>query len=369
LKFHQRLPNGTAVALADAGFFEGRFAMNARIRRRTGIRAALGGAVLLACLSSSSAGLDASSMAAPVPEPYAGELSGVPPAWTPPMAALGKRLFSEPQLSGDGSVSCATCHDPDRAFTDGVARARGVRGQSGTRNTPTLVNRGIGRVQFWDGRAANLEQQALGPIQAPVEMDLAIAEAVARLARDASYREQFHSVFGGEPTAERLGAALAAYERTIYSVDSPFDRFVAGDPNALSPAAQRGLELFGAKARCGECHSGPNFTDEAFHSLGVSADTGRGGVTGVAQDVGAFKTPTLREIGRTAPYMHDGSLATLADVVDYYDRGCSPHPNLSSKIVKLGLTAQERSDLVEFLEALSGTIVETPVPVQERSGR
>jgi cytochrome c peroxidase len=339
------------------------------LQRRTGMQGALASVMLFACLPSSSAPLNAASRSVPVPEPYAAELSGVPPTWTPEMAALGRRLFFEPQLSRDASVSCATCHDPSRAFTDGVARARGVRGQTGGRNTPTIVNRGIGRTQFWDGRATSLEQQALGPIQAPVEMDLTITEAVARLTRDTSYSEQFHAVFGGEPTGERLGAALAAYERTIYSVDSPFDRFVAGDPSALSPAAQRGLEVFGAKARCGECHSGPNFTDEAFHSLGVSKDTGRGGVTGVTQDVGAFKTPTLREIARTAPYMHDGSLATLADVVDYYDRGCEPHPNLSSKIVKLGLTAQERSDLVAFLEALSGTIVETPVPVQERSSR
>jgi len=311
----------------------------------------------------------ASSRSAPVPEIYAAEASGEPAAWTPEMASLGKRLFFEPRLSRDEKVSCATCHDPSRAFTDGLARARGIGGQIGGRNTPTIVNRGIGRSQFWDGRAASLEQQALGPIQASVEMGLSIDEAVARLAADASYREAFRAVFAGEPTGERLGAAIAAYERTVYSVDSPFDRFVDGDANALSPAARRGLELFGAKARCGECHSGPNFSDEAFHSLGVSPDTGRGGVTGVAQEGGAFKTPTLREIAKTGPYMHDGSLATLADVVDYYDRGGSPHPNLSSKIVKLGLTAQERDDLVAFLEALSGTVVENPVPTQARTDR
>jgi cytochrome c peroxidase len=285
------------------------------------------------------------------------------------MASLGKRLFFEKRLSRDGKISCATCHDPGRAFTDGVARARGVGGQAGPRNTPTIVNRGIGRSQFWDGRAQTLEQQALGPIEASVEMGLPIEEAVARLAHDPSYRDAFRAVFGGEPTADRLGAAIAAYERTVYSVDSPFDRFIEGGASALSPAAQRGLELFGGKARCGECHSGPNFTDEAFHSLGVSADPGRGKVTGVAQDVGAFKTPTLREIASTGPYMHDGSQATLADVVDYYDKGCSPHPNLSSKIVKLGLSAQERADLVAFLEALSGTVVEVPVSMQARSDR
>jgi cytochrome c peroxidase len=307
--------------------------------------------------------------APPVPELYASELSAEPASWTPEMASLGKRLFFERRLSRDGSVSCASCHDPERAFTDGAARAKGIGGQTGPRNTPTVVNRGIGRTQFWDGRAASLEQQALGPIEASVEMGLPIEEAVARLAQDPSYREAFGAVFAGQPTAERLGAAIAAYERTIYSVDAPFDRFLAGDAEAMTPAAKRGLEVFGGKARCGECHTGPNFTDEAFHSLGVSADAGRGRVTGAAQDLGAFKTPTLREIARTGPYMHDGSLATLADVVDYYDRGCEPHPNLSSKIVKLNLTVQEKGDLVAFLEALSGTIQDAPASVRKESGR
>jgi cytochrome c peroxidase len=276
------------------------------------------------------------------------------------MAALGKRLFYEQRLSRDASVSCATCHDPARAFTDGLPRARGVGGKSGPRNTPTIVNRGIGRVQFWDGRSATLEQQALGPIAASVEMDLPLEQALARLGEDSSYRRAFEAVFGGGPTAERLGQAIAAYERTIYSVDSPFDRFLAGDEEALGPEARRGLTLFGGKARCGECHSGPNFSDELFHTLGLAGDAGRGGVTKAPADDAAFKTPTLREVAKTAPYMHDGSLATLEEVVDYYDRGGTPHPNLSPKMTKLGLSAQERTDLVAFLRALSGTIVESP---------
>jgi cytochrome c peroxidase len=305
----------------------------------------------------------ASNTVAPVPEPYTSELTAPgadAPAWTPAMAALGKRLFYDQRLSRDASVSCATCHDPARAFTDGLPRARGVRGQIGPRNTPTLVNRGIGRLQFWDGRASTLEHQALGPIEAAAEMDLTIPEALARLAQDPSYAQAFQQVFGGAPTAERLAQAIGAYERTIYSVDSPFDRFLAGDETALALEARRGLTLFGGKARCGECHTGPNFTDELFHALGVSGDAGRGTVTRSAADLGAFKTPTLREIAKTAPYMHDGSLATLEEVVDYYDRGGTPHPNLSPKITKLGLTAEERLDLVAFLRALSGTIVETP---------
>jgi cytochrome c peroxidase len=308
-------------------------------------------------------GAQGSSNVASVPEPYASEApapTADTPSWTPGIAALGKRLFYEKRLSRDGSVSCATCHDPDRAFTDGLPRARGVQGRTGPRNTPTIVNRGIGRAQFWDGRAPTLEHQALGPIEAAVEMDLPLAEALARLEQDASYRQAFQAAFDGGPSADRLARAIAAYERTIYSVDSPFDRFLAGSEDALSPEARRGLTLFGGKARCGECHTGPNFTDELFHTLGLAGDAGRGTVTKAPADEAAFKTPTLREVAKTAPYMHDGSLATLEEVVEYYDRGGTPHPNLSPKITKLSLTAQEKSDLVAFLRALSGTIVESP---------
>jgi cytochrome c peroxidase len=302
---------------------------------------------------------------APVPEPYASEAPAPTPetpAWTPERAALGKRLFYEKRLSRDASVSCATCHDPARAFTDGLPRARGVGGQVGPRNTPTIVNRGIGRLQFWDGRSQTLEHQALGPIEAAVEMDLPLREALGRLDEDASYREAFQRAFGGGPTAERLAQAIGAYERTVYSVDAPFDRFLAGREDALGPEARRGLALFGGKARCGECHTGPNFSDELFHTLGLAGDAGRKAVTKAPTDDAAFKTPTLREVAQTAPYMHDGSLATLEEVVDYYDRGGTPHPNLSPKITKLGLTAQEKLDLVAFLRALSGTIVEAPAP-------
>jgi cytochrome c peroxidase len=317
--------------------------------------------------------LSSSNLTAPVPAPYSDEVTPERelPAWTQEMAALGKRLFFEPRLSRDGSVSCATCHDPKRAFTDGLPRARGVRGQLGPRNTPTILNRGVGKSEFWDGRARNLEEQALGPIEAPVEMDLPIPEAVARLQQDPSYNAAFVAAFGGGPSPERLARAIGAYERTVYSIDAPFDRFVAGESDALTPEAQRGLVLFGGKARCGECHAGVNFTDELFHTLGLGADAGRGGVTKVKTEVGAFKTPTLREVASTAPYMHDGSLATLEEVIEYYDRGGTPHPNLSPKMTRLGLTPQDRSDLVAFLRALSGTIVELPATSgsQEASAR
>jgi cytochrome c peroxidase len=294
----------------------------------------------------------------PIPETYVQELTTPPPAWSAERAALGKRLFFDTVLSHDRSVSCATCHQPGLAFTDGKKVAEGIGARTGDRNTPTIVNRSLGLTQFWDGRAASLEEQALGPIVNPKEMGLPIEQAVARLQADPSYRAAFRGVFGGDPDATRLALALSAYERTVYSVDSPFDRYIAGDESALSDRARRGLAVFGGKARCGECHTGPNFTDEAFYSLGVGPDTGRQAVTARVTDHGAFKTPTLREISRTAPYMHDGSLATLTEVVDYYDKGCAPHPNLPAKIQKLDLTAEEKADLVAFLESLSGRVID-----------
>jgi cytochrome c peroxidase len=304
-------------------------------------------------------------MTVPVPETYQGELlSGAAP-WSPEMAELGKQLFADPVLSRDRSVACRTCHDPARAFTDGEVLARGIGGQVGARNTPTIVNRALGQTQFWDGRAASLEEQALGPIANPLEMDLPIDEAVDRLRQDPGYASAFQATFGGEPTSERLAAALAAYEKTVFSVDAPFDRFVAGDPDALSAAAQRGLALFGTKARCGECHTGLNFTDELFHTLGVPGE-GRGAVTMAANEVGAYKTPTLRDVALTAPYMHDGSISTLGEVIDYYDEGGTPHPNLSDKMTKLGLTDQEKADLVAFLESLTGTIIEAGLDANDK---
>ncbi|MEW5847732.1 MAG: cytochrome c peroxidase [Myxococcota bacterium] len=274
------------------------------------------------------------------------------------MAALGRRLFHEPRLSRDGTLSCASCHKPELAFTDGKTTAEGVQARKGTRNTPTIINRALGARQFWDGRAATLEEQALGPIANPLEMDLPLPRALAILNADAGYVAEFRAVFGAGPDEEKLALALSAYERTVWSVDSPFDRFLAGDEAALSPSARRGLELFGGRARCSECHTGINFSDEEFHVLGVSKDPGRATVTGKPEHTGAFKTPTLRDVARTAPYMHDGSLRTLAEVVAYYDRGGNPVKNLDHRMTPLKLSAQEQADLVAFLESLSGRIVE-----------
>jgi cytochrome c peroxidase len=232
-------------------------------------------------------------------------------------------------LSNDRTVSCATCHDPERAFADTKALAVGISGRVGKRHSPSLINRAFGRSHFWDGRAGSLEAQVVQPISDRNEMDLPIEDAVARLAGDRAYRDAFQSVFGQPVSGADLGRALATYLRTIRSTDSPYDRFMAGATDAMTPEQQQGLQIFRAKARCIFCHVEPLFTDEQFQNTGVAwqADTtsykddGRFMVSSQQRDRGKFKTPTLREIARTAPYMHDGSLPSLADVVDFYDTG------------------------------------------------
>jgi len=226
---------------------------------------------------------------------------------------LGRRLFNDRRLSRDGSIACSSCHDPERAFSDGRPVAIGVFGRQGRRNAPALINRGYGRSFFWDGRASTLEEQVLKPIQDPNEMDMRLAEAAARVSL----------------TPEEISRALASFVRSILSGGSRFDRFINGDRSALSAEEQAGLQLFRGKANCVACHVGPNFTDERFHNSGVAwrdgrfQDGGRFAVTGKAEDRGAFKTPTLREVARTAPDMHDGSLARLEDVIEYYDRAAA----------------------------------------------
>ena len=274
---------------------------------------------------------------------------------TPEKIALGKQLYFDPRLSQDSTVSCATCHDPQKGWSNGDAVATGVGGLKGGRSSPTIINAAYGRLQFWDGRAANLEEQALGPIQNPIEMTMTLDKVVERLNQIAGYKEQFQKVFGTDVTSEGVALAIAAYERTILSGDAPYDRFKAGDNAALSEAAQRGLKLFVGKAHCSACHSGPNFTDNAFHNLGVGInnempDLGRAEISQLEGDRGAFKTPTLREIARTAPYMHDGSLATLEDVIEYYNKGGTANPQLDEEIFELKLSAAEKADLVTFLK-------------------
>jgi len=268
---------------------------------------------------------------------------------------LGKQLYFDPRLSCDETVSCASCHDPKKGWSNGTPFATGVRSQVGGRSAPTIINAAYSDLQFWDGRAHRLEGQALGPIQNPIEMDHKLEDCVTKLNKIQGYRDQFRKIFGTDVTPENIAKAIASFERTVLSGNAPFDKFKAGDTNALSAAAQRGLKLFTGKARCSACHSGPNFTDDAFHNIGVGIkaampDLGRYVVTKVEGDKGSFKTPTLREIDRHAPYMHDGSIKTLEEVIDHYDKGGTSNPQLDEEIFPLKLTATEKTDLITFLK-------------------
>jgi len=283
---------------------------------------------------------------------------------TPEKVVLGRRLFFDPILSRDASLACATCHDPRLAFTDGRDVARGIGGRHGKRNVPALLNRVYGKSHFFDGRAATLEQQALEPIANPNEFDTSVDEVLARLAGNFDYIALFRAAFARNPCAEDLGRALASYVRTILSGGSAFDRYAMGDAAALNEQQHQGLGLFRGKANCIACHTGPLFSDEQFHNTGVAwrngkfTDAGRAGVSGAAKDRGAFKTPTLREIARTAPYMHDGSVRTLEEAIEFYNRGGNPNPHLDAELRPLNLSAEEKNALAAFLRALNGRVTE-----------
>ena len=287
---------------------------------------------------------------------------------------LGKRLFSGTLLSADGKTSCATCHRPELAFTDGRRVAIGVYDRPGQRNVPTILNRAYGKSFFWDGRAASLEEQARNAIEGNEDLGLPIAEAVRRLGADETYRTQFAAAFdSSEPaaangypddaarapdaavTGARLVHALATFVRSRLAGNSPVDRYRNGDPTALSTAALRGRSVFGSRGRCIACHRAPLYTDEQFHNTGVGwgVDPGRQAVTGRAVDRGRFKTPSLRNVALTAPYMHDGSIATLAEVVEFYDRGGGANPGLDPLLAPLHLSELHKADLVAFLESLT----------------
>ena len=289
---------------------------------------AAGAILLVAALISIPLGLD---LYVPVPEDN---------PLTAEKVALGRRLFQDPRLSRDGKIACATCHDPARAFTDGRSVAVGVSGRQGRLNVPTLVNRAWGRLFFWDGRVRTLEEQVLRPIEDPNEMDLPVRDAAARV---------------GVSTSE-LSEALAGYVRSIMSGDSSYDRFIAGDRNALTDEQQMGLQIFRGKGNCTRCHVGPTFTDESLHNTGVAWRDGRLADKGGGE--GTFKTPTLREVARTAPYMHDGSLDALQQVVEFYDRGGNTNPALDPEIRPLRLTDGEKRALLAFLSSLTGTVQE-----------
>jgi len=274
---------------------------------------------------------------------------------------LGRLLFFDKRLSKDNTIACASCHMAQYAFTDGRPVSTGIKGQKGGRSAPASLNRLFSKGQFWDGRAATLEAQSVGPFINPIEHGFANHdEMVAKMKKIPGYRKLFKEVFGGDITIDGVGKAIASFQRTILSGNSPADRFdLGGDEKAISPEAQKGLLLFREKARCTKCHSGFNFTDEKFHNLGIGWDTGtvdlgRYMVTGNPADIGAFKTPTLREISRSAPYMHDGRFKTLEEVVNFYNKGGVKNPHQDELIIPLELTDEEKRDLLAFLRTLNG---------------
>lgn len=299
---------------------------------------------------------------------------------------LGRQLYFDPRVSLNGTVSCATCHNPETGWTDRLKTSVGIDGQVGARNAPTVLNTVYGKTMFWDGRAPSLEGQAQGPIQNPIEMGKqSYKEIITRLRTISGYQEQFHKVFGTEATLDGLAKAIAAFERAeALSGNSKYDKYNAGNVNALNESEKRGMVLFGLrlipddefktdvvlqKARCTLCHAGFNFTDELFHNLGLGwvedpkgkgtfADLGRFAIAAVGAknpaEIGAFKTPTVRDAARTAPFMHDGSLKTLEDIVAHYDKGGTPNPYLDKDMKPLNLTEQEKKDLVAFMQALTG---------------
>jgi cytochrome c peroxidase len=306
---------------------------------------------------------------------------------TPEKVALGRKLYFDKRLSRDGTISCATCHDPAKGWGDGKKVSEGIGGKKGARNAPTVLNSVFFEFQFWDGRVPSLEEQAKGPMINPVEMGMGSHdEVMLAVGKIPEYKAELERVFGHAPTIEDVVAAIATFERTVVSGNSAFDRFKAGDPAALSESAQRGWTLWNGKARCNTCHPfgdvTPNFSDNKFHNIGVAAkardfatlarkaasvsrpeelafdpdftELGRFIVTKQPKDIGSFKTPGLRDVALSAPYMHDGSEATLLDVVNFYDRGGESNPYLDGGIVPLKLTDQEKKDLVTFMESLTG---------------
>jgi cytochrome c peroxidase len=273
---------------------------------------------------------------------------------------LGKQLYFDGRLSQNNAISCAFCHLPTMGFSDPKQVSVGVGGKQGGRNSPTVFNTAFNPVQFWDGRVSSLEEQASGPIQNPVEMAETHENVVAKLRKIKGYQRQFQTVFGTDVSLQGIVEAIAAYERTIVSTNSPFDKYVGGDKTAMPKSAVKGMELFKGKARCILCHNGPNFTDNKFHNLGVpqvgpqKEDLGRYYVTRLESDMRAFKTPTLRSITETAPYMHDGAFKTLEEVIEFLAKGGGDDANKSALMKPLALTKEEKGDLLAFLQALKG---------------
>ncbi len=280
---------------------------------------------------------------------------------------LGKTLYFDPILSFNKSQSCATCHNPELGFGDGMNLSVGAKGAQVPRNAPHIYNLAWNVIFMWDGRKATLEEQALGPIEAEGEMNMPLDVAVSRLEGVSYYKKTFKEVYGEDSiTPELLGRAIAAFERTIISNNSPFDKYMAGDQTAMSPEAIRGLALFKGKAKCIDCHDGPNFTDNSFHNIGLkSDDEGRAAIIGDSKMKKAFKTPGLRNTLLTAPYMHNGSLGSLYEVVQHYNKGGEDKEGISNLIQPLGLTELEISELIAFMGALTDPVIVSPPTIPE----
>jgi cytochrome c peroxidase len=311
-------------------------------------------------------------------------LSSLPPVMVPPdnpqtslKVQLGKMLYFDTRLSKDNTISCATCHDPALGWSDKGPTSSGIGGQKGGRRSPPVSNAAYLPLQFWDGRAPSLEEQAKGPIENPIEMGNTHHVMIRTLNDIPGYVELFEAVFGTTPiTIDQVAMAIAAFERTVVTTDSPFDRHVRGDGGALTPLEKKGLEIFNGKGHCTACHWGGNFSDGRFHNIGVrhagsgKPDEGRYEITKDPNDRGAFKTPTIRDVALRAPYLHDGSEKTLEDVVRFYNRGGDEKMNLDRMMVPLGLSGKEIEALVAFLEramiSLNPEVADVkPVPESE----
>jgi cytochrome c peroxidase len=344
----------------------------------------VGGLALLSDWQNAPAGVDPVAWARSIPEDN---------ALNEPRVALGRKLYFDAALSADGTVACATCHDVTKGFTDHRNASEGIHDQVGRRNAPTTMNAALLEVQFLDGRAPTLEEQAKMPILNPIEMGFSSPEAaVAAISGDAEYQRMFQQAYGRAPNYDDIGRAIAAFERTLIFLDSPFDRFLAGEADAISAEAKAGWALFNGKGRCVSCHvvspTNPLFTDNRFHNIGVAAraqnyeeltrhaltalegdesdaavdrlaldsdssELGRFLITRNQSEIGAFRTSQLRNIGVTAPYMHDGSMRTLWDVMDHYNKGGEPNPHLDGGIVPLALSEEEVRHLVAFMFSLT----------------
>lgn len=272
--------------------------------------------------------------------------------------ALGKMLFFDPRLSGSGAISCATCHNPGLGWSDGLATGIGHMGSHLGRHTPTILDVAYGEPYFWDGRAATLEDQAKGPLTAAKEMSMSAESALPLLRSIPAYVAAFSRAYPGQSISlDTIASAIATYERTVVSSLAPFDRWVNGDEQAISEAAVRGFVVFNGKANCAVCHATWRMSDDGFHDIGMhDSDRGRAAVMpGIVQLEHAFKSPTLRNIAIRAPYMHDGSIATLSEVIDHYDKGFERRASLDASIHPLGLTSDEKADLLAFLDTLTST--------------